>query len=92
MAARVIGATEDALGMHLGPEGDHVRGLGDPLQRLGPAGQGLAGVGVDESLDGRLPHRQPTAGIDEMVMGWPPDLVIGSRGDLPDHLMRNRPP
>ena len=45
-----FGATENALGMHLLPEGDYVRGLVDLVQRLVPWYERLAGVGVDEGL------------------------------------------
>ena len=43
----------------------------------------MAGVGVGECLRPGVPDRQPLVGVDELVVGRPPHLVIGRRSDRP---------
>jgi hypothetical protein len=83
MSAGFLGATQDALDVHLFPEPHDVRGLGQFLTRLVPGGQRCAGVGVGEGLGPGVPERHPFVGIDELVMSRPPHLVIGRRRDRP---------
>ena len=50
-------------------------------QAWSKVGSGAAGVGVGEGLGAGVPDRQPLVGVDELVMGRPPDLVVGRGGD-----------
>ena len=57
VAAGFFGAAQDALDVHLGPEPDHVRGLGEVLAGLIEGGQRCAGVGVGEGFGAGVPDR-----------------------------------
>ena len=81
MATSFFGAAQDALDVHLGPEPDDVGGFGQLLTRLVPGGQWRPGVGVGEGLGSAVPDREPLVGVNELVMGGPPHLVIRRRGD-----------
>ncbi|MDT7715322.1 MAG: hypothetical protein QOH09_1314 [Pseudonocardiales bacterium] len=78
-----LGAAEDALDVHLRPEPDHVRGFDQLFARLIERRQWRTGVGVGEGLRSRVPDRHPLAGVDELVMGGPPHLVVGRFADRP---------
>lgn len=78
-----FGAAQDSLDVYLFPEAHHVCGLGQFLACLFPGGQRCAGVGVGERFGARVPNRQSVAGVAEMVVRWPPDLVVGRSGDRP---------
>jgi hypothetical protein len=53
VATSFLGATEDALDVHLGAEPDHVGGFGEVVARLLPRRQWLVSVGVGEGF-GRM--------------------------------------
>jgi hypothetical protein len=77
--------------MDLRAEGDDVGGLVELLDRVVERRQRLGGVGVDEPVR-VVPHRHCRAGVPDLVVGGPPHLVIGRRGDLARLGPRDRPP
>jgi hypothetical protein len=87
----LVGAAEDALGVDLSPEGHHVRRLLDLFYHAVPLDKGLPGVRVYKGLVPGIPDRQVITAVDQLVMCWPPHLVVGRLGDLPDDFVRDRP-
>ena len=77
---------DDALQVELRAEPHHMRRLGvrvgvEPVERLGPGRQDLAGVGVGVAVLGPGPLGQPVD-VDGLVEGGPPQGVVGGGDDL----------
>ena len=84
VAAGFFGAAQDALDVHLrARSGRRGRVRSGPRTAWSQVGQRRAGVGVGEGLGAGVPDRQPLVGVEELVMGGPPDLVVGRGGDRP---------
>ena len=82
MASGFFGAAQDAFDVHLLPEAHHMRRLGQLLAGLFPGRERCGSVRVGEGPGSGVPDRKPVARVEELVMRWPPDLVVGGGGDL----------
>jgi len=92
VAPGFLGTAQDALDVCLRAESHDVRGFGQLLAGLLEGGQGLTRVGVGEGFGPDVPDRNPVTGVGELVMRWPPDLVVGGGGDGPQLSTRDTAP
>jgi len=60
----------------------------DGVEGLVPRWEWLAGVPVDVAAAGAglVPERESVEPVAPPVVRWPPDLMVGGAGDLPDEL------
>src|SRR2546423_1523223 len=83
MPTGFLGTTQDALDVRLRAELNDVCRFGEGLTGLFPSREWFSGVGVGEGLRSGVPDRHSLLVVDELVVGGPPDLVVGRGGDGP---------
>jgi hypothetical protein len=83
------------LHVDLGAEPHDVGGPGEgvgvePVEGFLPGGKGLAGVGVYVAAGSVVPFGE-AVDVDRVMVGWPPDLVVGGGHDLADDVAGDGP-
>jgi hypothetical protein len=83
VATGLFGAPQNSLDVHLSTELDNVCGFDQFLTSLVPARQRRPSVEISKGFRAGVPHWQSFSAIEELVMGWPPHLVVSRGGDGP---------